>query len=223
MRTRPPIILDSRDQIRIVAALERWPEQEGFVGLRTRAFVYLLWDGALRTGAAIWLNIEEVVRDSAGSRIHVVEQAVLRPCEGNKYQRRSFDMTDRTRAAIADYLKVARSDGWLASGSRLKGPLWIATQPQGAQKRMSQRTAVQAWHSFIGSVKGLSHDNYQLDDVVLTGRVEFARAADASPELISQHAGIGTKAATRYSDHLTSGSSTRDVISQLNQQHKRKV
>src|SRR5688500_2863528 len=113
MRTRPPIILDSRDQARIVAALERWPEQEGFVGLRTRAFVYLLWDGALRTGAAIWLNIEEVVRDSAGSRIHVVEQGVLRPCEGNKYRRRPFDMTDRTRAAIADYLKVARSDGWL--------------------------------------------------------------------------------------------------------------
>lgn len=223
MRTRPPLILDARDQLRIVAALERWPEQEGFVGLRTRAFVYLLWDGALRTGAAIWLNIEEVVRDSAGSRIHVVEQAVLRPCEGNKYRRRPFDMTDRTRAAIADYLKVARSDGWLASGSRLKGPLWIATQPQGAQKRMSQRTAVQAWHSFIGSVKGLNHDNYQLDDVVLTGRVEFARAADASPELISQHAGIGTKAATRYSDHLTSQSSPRDVISQLNQQHKRKA
>jgi integrase len=223
MRPRAPIVVDSEDQTRIAAALDRWSEQEGFVGLRTRAFVFLLWDGALRTGAAIWLDIEDVVRDPAASRIHVVQRAVLRPCEGNKYRGRSFEMTDRTRAAIADYLRVARSDGWLANGSRLKGPLWIATQPQGEQKRMSQRTAVQAWHSFIGSVKGLSDVTYQLDDMVLTGRVAFARAAEASPELISQHAGIGTKAATRYSSHLTARSSTRDVISQLNQQHKRKA
>lgn len=223
MRTRAALILDSRDQTRVVAALERWPEQEGFVGLRTRAFVYLLWDGALRTGVALWLNIEEVVRDPAASRIHVLQQAVLRPCEGNKFRQRSFEMTDRARAAIADYLKVARSDGWLASGSRLKGPLWIATQPEGAQKRMSQRTATQAWHTFLGGVKGLSRDDYQLDDVVLTGRIAFAKAANASPDLISEHAGIGTKAAARYSDHLSTRSSTRAVISQLNEQYKRKA
>jgi hypothetical protein len=58
---------------------------------------------------------------------------------------------------------------------------------------------------------------------VLTGRVAFATAANASPELISEHAGIGTKAATRYSDHLPSRpGSAREVISQLNQKLKRK-
>jgi integrase len=222
MRTRPALVMDARDQARIVAALERWPEQEGFVGYRTRAFVYLLWDGALRTGSAIALNIEEVVRDSAGSRIHIVEQAILRACEANKYRPRPFEMTERARGAIADYLKVARNEEWLIS-ARLTGPLWIATQPQGAQKRMSQRTAVQAWHTFIGAGKGLSSYDFQLDDVVLTGRVAFAKAANASSELISAHAGIGTKAATRYSEHLAPQSRTRDVISQLNQQHKRKA
>lgn len=222
MRTRPALVIDARDQTRIIGALERWPEKEGFVGYRTRAFVYLLWDGALRTGSAIPLNIEDIVRDSASTRIHVLEQATLRACEANKFQPRPFEMTERARTAIADYLKVARNEGWLA-GPRLNGPLWIATQPQGSQKRMSQRTAVQAWHSFISSVKGLSRDDLQLDDVVLTGRVAFAEAANASSELISAHAGIGSKAAARYSEHLSKQSRTRDVISQLNQQHKRKA
>jgi len=222
MRTRPALVMDARDQTRIVAALERWPEQEGFVGYRTRAFVYLLWDGALRTGSAIVLNIEDIVRDSAGSRIHVLERATMRACEANRYRPRPFEMTERARAAIADYLKVARHEGWLTDG-RLNGPLWIATQPPGSQKRMSQRTAVQAWHTFIGAVKGLSRDDLQLDDVVLTGRVAFAGAANASSELISEHAGIGSKAAARYSEHLSKQSRTRDVISQLNQQHKRKA
>jgi hypothetical protein len=65
--------------------------------------------------------------------------------------------------------------------------------------------------------------DYQLDDVVLTGRVAFARAANASPELISEHAGIGTKAAAKYSDHMPScPGSAREVMSQLNQKLRRK-
>lgn len=221
MRTRPALVIDTRDQARIVAALERWPDHEGLVGYRTRVFVYLLWDGALRTGAAVSLNVEQVVQDSAGSRIHVVEQATLRPRESERTPR-SFEMTDRARAAIADYLKIARSEGALVD-ARLKGPLWIATHPLGAQKRMSQRTAVQAWHTFISAVNGLSRDDLQLDDVVLTGRVAFAKAANANTEMISSHAGIGTRAAVRYSDHLSRQSRTRDVISQLNEKYKRKA
>jgi len=222
MRSRPALVMDTRDQARIAAALERWPEREGFVGYRTRAFVYLLWDGALRTGSAIALNIEEVVRDSVGSRIHVVEQATLRACEANRYLPRSFEMTERARAAIADYLKVARKEGCLL-GERLKGPLWIASHPHGVQQRMGQRTAVQAWHTFISAVNGLSRDDLQLDDVVLTGRVAFAKAANSSSELISAHTGVRSRAAARYSEHLAPQSRTRDVISQLNQQHKRKA
>jgi len=219
MRTRPALVIDTQDQARIVAALERWPDHEGFVGYRTRAFVYLLWDGALRTGAAVSLNVEQVVQES-GSRIHVVAQATLRP-HATDYSARSFEMTDRARAAIADYLKVARSGGSLA-GARLTGPLWIATHPHGAQKRMSQRTAVQAWHTFISAVNGLSREDLQLDDVVLTGRVAFAKAANANTELISSHAGVRGRAAARYSEHLAPHSRTRDVISQLNRQYRRK-
>ena len=221
MRTRPPRPIDRASQNRIIAALERLPEKEGFVGYRTRAFVYLLWDGALRTGAALWLDIEEVVKDPTASRIHVVQEPVMRPCEGNKYRERRFVMSDRARDAIADYLKAARSGGWLANGSRLEGPLWISSQPVGTQQRMSRRTAMVAWKTFLEGA-GISED-YQLDDVVLTGRVAFATAANASPELISEHAGIGTKAAAKYSDHLPSRpGSARDVITQLNQKLKRR-
>jgi hypothetical protein len=39
----------------------------------------------------------------------------------------------------------------------------------------------------------------------------------------AEHAGIGTKAAARYSDHMVSRpGSARDVIAQLNQKLKRK-
>jgi len=223
MRTRPPITIPQVDQNRIIAALERLPDKEGLVGHRTRAFVYLLWDGALRTGAALWLNIEEVVKDPAASRIHVVQEPVMRPCEGNKFRERRFVMSDRARDAIADYLKEARSGGWLANASRLQGPLWISTQAVGAQQRMSRRTAMVAWKTFLEGVAGVSED-YQLDDVVLTGRVAFAKAANASPELMSEHAGIGAKAAARYSDHLPSRpGSARDVMTQLNLKLKRKA
>jgi hypothetical protein len=223
MRTRPPRPIDQADQNRLIAALERLPEKDGFVGYRTRAFVYLLWDGALRTGAAIWLNAEEVVKDPTASRIHVMAEPVMRPCEGNKYRERRFVMSDRARDAIADYLKEARRGGWLANGTRLQGPLWIASVPFGDQQRMSRRTAMQAWKTFLEGVPTVSED-YQLDDVVLTGRVAFATAANASPELISEHAGIGTKAAARYSDHLPSRpGSAREVISQLNQKLKRRA
>src|SRR6476659_4158272 len=111
MRTRPPKPIDQADQNRILNALERLPDREGFVGYRTRAFVYLLWDGALRTGAAICLNAEEVVKDPTASRIYVLEEPVMRPCEGNKYRERRFVMSERTRSAMVDYLKEARSGG----------------------------------------------------------------------------------------------------------------
>jgi len=222
MRTRPPRPIDQADQNRIIAALERLPEKEGLIGHRTRAFVYLLWDGALRTGAALWLDVEEVVKDPKASRIHVLQEPVMRPCEGNKYRERRFVMSDRARDAIADYLREARSGGWLANGSRLEGPLWISTYPVGTQQRMSRRTAMQAWKTFLEGVPNVSED-YQLDDVVLTGRVAFANAANASPELISEHAGIGTKAAAKYSDHMVSRpGSARDVMTQMNQKAKRR-
>ena len=217
MRTRAAKQIALGDQLRLMAALDRLPQTEGVVGWRTRAFAYLLLDGALRTGAAVMLNIEDVVRDPASQRIHVLEEATMRPCEANKYRKRTFVMSDRARAGIADYLKEARTAGWLARPSRLQGPLWIASYPVGEQSRISRRTAMHSWQSFVSTVGGIDPD-YQLDDLVFTGRLAFAEAAGSSPQLISEHAGITTKAAARYSDHLpTRPGSPRAVVRSLNQ------
>ena len=190
-----------RDVTRIVGALERWAKNDDFVALRTRAFVYLLWDGALRTKGAVWLNAEEVVEDPRASRIQVVEEVVQRSCEGNNYRGRTFLMSDRARAALVDYLKVARSGGWLAKEDRLEGPLWISTHHIGTQQRMSQRTAMQAWRTFLKGVSGVS-EQYQLDDVVLTGRVAVLRAAKGSTDVLSEHSNISPKWAGQYREHL---------------------
>ena len=143
VRARKHIVVQPSDATRIVAGLERWAEDDDFVALRTRAFVYLLWDGALRTKAAVWLNAEEVVEDPRASRIRIVEKIAQRSCEGNNFRAHTFLISDRTRGALADYLKVVRSGGWLAKSDRLTGPLWISSHHHGTQQRMSQRTAMQ--------------------------------------------------------------------------------
>jgi integrase len=222
VRARKSVVIEPRDQNRILAALERWAETGDFVALRTRAFVYLLWDGALRTKAAAWLDADEVVKDPAASRIHVLQEVTQRACEGNNHRERTFLLSDRVRGAVAEYLKLARGEGWLANGNRLEGPLWISTHHRGTQQRMSQRTALQAWHTFLEAVD-VSRE-YQLDDVVLTGRVAFLQAAKGSTDVMSRHAGISPKWGGSYREHLfkSPSSTARDVISALNKQQKRK-
>ena len=80
----------------------------------------------------------------------------LRPCEGNRYRKRPFLMSDRAREAMAEYLRLARSDGWLANSSRLEGPLWIASQPKGAVNiwlRVMQHTAQRRGRAGIGCLE----------------------------------------------------------------------
>lgn len=228
MRTRKAIVIDPRDQTRILGALERAADTGDFLALRTRAFIYVLWDGALRPGLAVSLDIEDVVKGASASRIHVLEEAVLRPSEATRYRPRTFLISPRSRDAIADYLKAVRSEGWLANAARLEGPLWISTHHRGTQQRMSQRTAMQAWHTFQQGVSGLTQE-YQLDDVVVTARVEFTRRVkgNRAAEVLAEHAGISSQWAGHYSD-LGSQPGTdsardvaRDVISQLGQKKRK--
>src|SRR4051812_30471082 len=84
------------------------------------------------------------------------------------------------------------------------------------------------WHTFQQTVNGLSRE-FQLDDVVVTARVDFKRKVKGSraAEILAEHAGISSQWAGHYSDHLGSESGdardvARDVISQLGQKSKRK-
>jgi len=150
----------------------------------------------------------------------VVKQAVQRPCEGNTYRERSFLLSERARDAISDYLKVARNEGWLANSERFEGPLWISTHHRGTQPRMSQRMAMQAWRSFLDDVK-VSRE-YQLDDVVVTGRVTLLKAAKGSTNAVAEHAGITLKSAGHYREHLlrSPSSTARDALLQIDKQRK---
>jgi integrase len=219
-RDRP---IDPRDQRRILEALESWAETGEFMALRMRALVYLLADGALRTKAACWLDIEEVVKEPSGQRIVVVQQAVQRPCEGNAYRGRSFLLSDRSRQAIADYLKVARDEGWLKDPGALQGPLWIATHHRGTQQRMSTRTAAQSWQTFLQEHVD-DKCEVALDDFVMTGRLAFLKAARMSTDVLSEHAGLTPRAAAYYRDRIQSApsSTAREVMTQLNKQQRKK-
>ncbi|HEX7476800.1 MAG TPA: hypothetical protein VF331_03270, partial [Polyangiales bacterium] len=91
---------------------------------------------------------------------------------------------------------------------------------RGTQQRMSQRMAMQAWRTFTEDVK-VSRE-YQLDDLVLTGRVALLRAAQGSTEAVAEHAGISPKWAGHYSEHLldASSSTAREALLQINKQRK---
>ena len=88
---------------------------------------------------------------------------------------------------------------------------------------MSQRTAMQAWRTFLQGVSGVSQQ-YQLDDIVLTGRVAVLRAAGGNTDVLSEHSNISPKWAAQYREHLQSNepSNIREVISQINKQQKRR-
>lgn len=222
-KAHKPGPIDPRDMKAIMAGLDRWASDGDFVALRTRAFACVLADGALRTKSAVWLDADEVVKDSSAGKISILQKVVQRPCEGNNYRGRSFLLSDRSRNAIADYLRVARDDGWLQNPERLAGPLWIAWQYRGTQQRLSQRTVTQAWNAFLAEHVKLSRD-YQLDDLVLTGRLNFLAAARLNTEVLSEHTGLSERSADSYRTHLLSSpsSTARNVMSRLNRKQKEK-
>jgi hypothetical protein len=220
MPLRKSVVIAPADLTRIFDELERRARSGDFLALRTRAFVYLLADGVLKTKAAIWLNAEEVVQDPSGKRIRVVQEAVQRPSEANQYRKRKILMTDRTREAIAEYLAVARNEGWFPHG-RLKGPLWIATEHRGTLQRLSQRTAMAVWRKFLDEVN-VAQD-YQLEDIVFTGRVRFLELAKGNLDVLVEHTGVSRGTAALYREHLlqSPSSTAREVLSELNKRQSR--
>ncbi|HMJ11053.1 MAG TPA: hypothetical protein VK524_06575 [Polyangiaceae bacterium] len=200
---RKRIAIDSADEKRIIRALDEWAKTGDFAGLRLRAFVYLLWDGTVRTKAALSLQTQDVVADPKALRVS--KQILQPPCEGNRFRELHFHVSDRTRDAIADYLRVARNEGWLSNG-RLEGPLFLSSYHRGQGKPAAARTMIHGWTLFLEERARVSKD-YQLDDVVYTGRLAFLKAAGGDSNLLSEHAGISqTWAAAGYSDKSSPGS-----------------
>lgn len=185
-------VITAPDQARLVRTLESSASDGNFFALRTRAILYLLWDGAVRTKVAQFLNAEEVVRDPGAARITIVRKVTQRPCEANHDEGRSFVLDDRARRALGDYLRAARREGWLPT-DRVEGPLFLL---RWQRVHISDQILQLSWkrvreHARLSRV-------YRLDDVVHTGRVAFLAAAGGDREALSQHAGISLNAAAAY-------------------------
>ena len=200
-RTR--VRVDPRDEKYMLRVLDAWADT-GFVAARTRAFVLLLWDGSIRTKAALALNAEDVVEDPKASRIVVRERVNERPCEANRYRSREFVLSARARKALAEYLRSVRTGGWLPNG-RLQGPLFLSSTEPGSAKRLSARSALHWWETFQEKVRDHCTREYQLDDLVLSGRMDYLEASGGDSESLSDHSGISRRWAAEYrSDHKLS-------------------
>ncbi len=208
-RARVPI--EPSDSKHLLRTLEIWAKTGSFVALRTRAFVLLLWDGSVRTSGALAMNIEDVI-DPEARRPSVAKRIVMRPCEQNRYQERTIALSARARQALEDYLRTARDDGWLPAG-RLRGPLFVSSTPRAAGQRLSQRSAIHWWELFQKSHASDCSREYELDDVVYTGRLAYAKASGRDTESLSEHSGISRRWAAEYMHD--SNHSPEDVMAKL--------
>lgn len=207
---RKRLLISRADEKRIVAGLERSVRKGDFTALRTRAFVYLLLDGATGAKEALYLDCEEVVANPEAARVpRIAGEVTQRPCEANRFSERTYRLSARVRGALLDYLKAARGGDWIA-GEGFHGPLFMSVRKIG--KRISRHTAIDSWRDFLTEWAKVETD-YRLDDVVYTGRMRFLEAAEGSSELLSDHAGISSKAATTYLE--APKSSPKDVLAKL--------
>lgn len=182
---RPSILIGHADQRRILDALRLWCASGDFVALRTRAFVHLLWDGALTPKGALSLNLRDVLVLEAGrNRVRTeIEQA---PCEANRYRGRRCGMRARTRDALRAYVEYGWAVGWITEG--LKAPLFVSTASALPPQRLSIPKAKLVWRAFQQDYARPSRI-YEMRDVVYTGRLAFLRAAGGRVEVLRQHMG----------------------------------
>ena len=191
MSKRNRVEIAAIDERAIVYGLEQWAASDNFVALPTRAFVYLLWDGTVRTTQALSLNVSDVAELPAGKAgPFVAASATAPPCKGNRFRNRTFPMSRRCRGAIADYLDSASA----SFGADASTPLFLSHR----NKRLSRESTISWWKMFIKRARCARE--YQLENVVLTGRMAFLRerAATDPARALAGHAGISLAHAGRY-------------------------
>lgn len=210
---RPAMELATQDVGALERALVTLAAEGDMVSLRTRAFILLLWDGAVRLKAAVAINAEEVVKDPASRRITVRRQISQRACEENKYQAHTFPISQRTQSALRDYLTIVRAEGWLPKG-RLEGPLFLSSLFHGQGKRLTREAAMSAWDAFQREYFKERSQDYKMDDLVLTGRKSFLRAG-ASTRALSEYAAISRRSAETYSEASDDEPSALEILDRL--------
>jgi len=187
----PTTILSPEDEARLWTALETHWTEGGFVPLRNRALVTLLWDGGLSIGAATRLRCEHVVPDP--SLLRVTKEMVLGPSAETKYRKRRCYVSERAREALVDYLRVARADGRLAGGKQFKGPLFPSTHDP--KTPITMQAIRPGWGKVVQQA-GVAHA--PLEAVVHTARQRLLEAAGGDHSVLTDQTGLTGQASQRY-------------------------
>lgn len=176
--------ISADEEARIVAAFDDWTASGDVIALRTRALAYLLWDGGMRTQAAIDLDLADV-------------------CMGMCRVQKKFQVGNRTvvigsRASRSISAYLAAVFGKNGPALPYDGPLFSSSK--NSKTRMSKRTAIHCWHEFLETPPGKLA--YQLDDLVFTGRLKFLRQVGGNTAALAAHAGVTLAWAGQYARHL---------------------
>jgi hypothetical protein len=146
----------------------------------------------------------------------VRREIIQRPCEENRYRERPLQLSARTQDALRAYLQAARELGWLPEG--LRGPLFVATVHQGDGQRLSPRSAIHGWDVFQKQFTSDCTREYELDDVVYSGRLAYLAAAGGDSDSLSEHSGISRRWAAEYRSEQKV--SPADVMSKLDKRRR---
>lgn len=205
---RAPLLIPGRQERRITRALTQWCTSGEPAALRTRALIYLLWDGAVKTKGALSLDVQDVL-DRTKEQVAAKKVVAQRPCEANRYRQRHFGMRARSRDALTAYLRAGLSAGWLRPAAT--SPLFVSTSGHRQGQRMSRRTAIHSFRQFQSRHLG-QRAMYQLQDLVYSGRVAFLEASGDRVELLQEHAGLTDNQAWKYRGRMFTGGTAADVL-----------
>jgi integrase len=204
--SEPITVLSPDEEARLWNALKTHWSDAGFVALRNRALVTLLWDGGLSVGAATRLRCEQVVPDA--SLLRVTKEMVLGPSAETKYRQRRIYVSQRAREALVDYLRVARAEGRLAGGKQFKGPLFPSTQDP--KTPITVQAIRPGWGKLVQQA-GVAHA--PLEAVVHTARQRLLEAAGGDHSVLTDQTGLTGQASQRY--RVQSGRTPEQILRAL--------
>jgi hypothetical protein len=158
------VAIPFHDSITIHSALnKRCPKETRFDALRLRAFIHVLWSGALGVQECLALDLDQVLEpESGGQRVRAT--CVLRPDQrrDKQSQRRvdahEFPVDPDASKALLAYLRAARQKGWLEEGGR-SGPVFVASRGQRSEPghgRWSKRALESAWRAKLANMRDLA-------------------------------------------------------------------
>lgn len=161
------VAIPFHDSITIHAVLnKRCPKETRFEALRLRAFIHVLWSGALGVQECLALDLDQVLEPTEDGEQLVRATCVLRPdqrCDKQAQRHvevHEFPVDPDARKALLAYVRAAKRKGWLHDGGG-SGPVFVASRGQRGEPghgRWSKRALESAWHAKRANMRNLKAD-----------------------------------------------------------------